>query len=101
MEDLKEHKKIELREIILEKIKEKNVFGPDERRQKLMDVILEKIGNDEVAASDIYVEGYDDVEIYQALMILELSGEIELTDFHTIVREDGGLISVGIYKKIH
>ena len=97
MDKLKE--KIELKKILLEKIREKNVFGPDERSQKLMDAVLEKIGDDEVAASDIYVEGYDDVEIYQALMILELSGEIELTDFHTIVREDGGLISVGIYKR--
>jgi len=32
-------------------------------------------------------------------MIVELQGEIELTDFHTIVREDGRLISVGVYKR--
>ncbi len=89
----------ELSDMLLKKIREKNVFGPDERRKKLMDAIKERIGDGEVAASDIYVEGYDDVEIYQALMILELQGEIEQTDFHTIVREDGGLISVGVYKR--
>lgn len=97
MDELEE--KVELREIILEKIKEKKIFGSDERRHRLMETILKEIGNEEVPASDLYMKGYDDVEICQALMYLKLLGLIKLTGFHTIVREDGGLISVGVYKK--
>jgi hypothetical protein len=99
VENILDQEKTELGKIILKKVKEKKIFGSDERRQKLIKTLLEKIGNDEVPASDLYVKGYDDVEIYQALMYLKLLNIIELTGFHTIVREDGGLISVGVYKK--
>jgi hypothetical protein len=97
MEKLKE--KVELKKILLEKIREKKIFRSDERREKLIETILKKIGTNEVPASDIYVKGYDDVEINQALMYLKLLGLIKLTGFHTIMREDGGLISVGVYKE--
>ena len=101
MDELEEQEKAELREIVLEKIKEKKILGSDERRHRLMETILKEIGNKEVPASDIYINGYDDVEIYQALMYLKLLGLVKRTGFHTIVREDGGLFSVGIYKKIY
>ena len=97
MDELKE--KVELREIILEKIKEKKIFGSDERRHRLMVTILKEIGNKEIPASDLDVKGYDNIEIYQALMYLKLLGLVKRTGFHTIVREDGGLFSVGIYTK--
>jgi hypothetical protein len=65
----------------------------------LEEILLEKIGDKEIPVSDIYVEGYDDVEIYQALLTLELFNKIEISKFNTIIREDGGLLSVGVYKK--
>lgn len=65
----------------------------------LKEILLKKIGDQEVPASDLYIENYDDVEVYQALLTLELQDKIELVGFNTIVREDGGLISIGIYKK--
>lgn len=65
----------------------------------LKEIILSKIGNQEVPASDLYTAGYDDVEVYQALLTLELLDQIELVRFDTVVKEDGGLISIGVYKK--
>lgn len=99
LQEVKEQEKIELKELIQKKIKEKKIFGSDERRQELMKMVLEEIGNDEMPASDLYFNGYDDVEVYQALMYLKLLGILEMTGFHTIVREDGGLFSVGVYKR--
>jgi hypothetical protein len=61
--------------------------------------VLEKIGDKKRKASSIYIEGYDNAEIAQALLSLELDGKVELVDFETLVREDGGLISMGVYKK--
>lgn len=68
---------------------------------ELEEIILEKMKKGkEVPASDIYVEGFDNVEISQALLTLELDSRIELVRFSTLVREDGGLVSVGVYRRI-
>ena len=66
---------------------------------KLKEILLEKIGDKEVPASSLHVGGYEDIEISQALLTLELSGEIELVGYETLVREDGGLVSIGKYRK--
>ena len=66
---------------------------------QLEEIILKKIGKERVLASDLYVRGYDNAELSQALLSLELDGKIELVDFETLVREDGGLVSVGVYRQ--
>ena len=67
----------------------------DSLEKEIMDVL----GDKEVLVTGIHISGWDEIQIYQALVALELSGKIRVTGFETIVREDGGLISIGKYKK--
>lgn len=66
---------------------------------ELEEKILEKIGSGEKSASSLHIRGYGDSEISQALLTLELTDKIELVRFETLVREDGGLVSIGRYRK--
>ncbi len=66
---------------------------------ELEEVILAKIGHRKMKASSLTLEGYDRADIAQALLSLELAGKVELVEFETLVREDGGLISMGVYRK--
>lgn len=73
------------------------------KMNELKKVILEKIGNREIKASDVvsdlYIEGYEKSDIGYAILSLWHEGEIDLVGNDKNAGSCFGFISTAVYKR--